>query len=473
MQFPFGPWRPDVVGPGSGFMRTAEGVVPKFESGGFGYGPYPQMVAADGAEALSDSARGIISVQLPDGSWAVYVATDATIEELQSDFTFTDVDTGRDVPEGEDVSFALLGTKLLNTDTADGFRAYDVVAGGSNSAVSGAPAARAVFVMKNVAFALGTALSPRSFANSDIGNHAKWTGGAANRGTLEDGGALVGGADLKNGFGVMFQESAIRGITFGNSVSAYRVDKVSDGLGCVSGRTIIPWDGRVFWWDTTGPYMLQGGAAPIPIGAGKISEWASTSIGRQNYGNLQGAVDPQRYLAIWRIDDSRLLAYHWLHEEWSILPVSSTALARIATPTTSIDALSGTVDALSGSIDDLGGSAAPQIGGLNLSRKYASFTGSNMAATLERSPERSGTANLIGWATPVDDAEAGTLQLGVSERIDSAIAWKSGAAKVGSGRVPLRGRGHGIAFRRNIPSGASWSFANGVDEVVASQGGAR
>jgi hypothetical protein len=473
MQFGFGPWRPDVTGPGSGYLSVAEGVIPKFEASGFGYGPYPQIVAADGAEALADTPRGIISVQLPDGSWAVYVATDAVIAELQSDFTFDDIDTGRNVPDNEDVSFALIGTKLLNTDTVDGFRAYDIVSGGANSAVSGAPAARSVFVMKNVAFALGTSASPRSFANSDIGNHAKWTGGAANRGTLEDGGALVGGADLKNGFGVMFQESAIRGITFGNSVSAYRVDKVSDGLGCVAGRTIIPWDGRVFWWDTTGPYMMVAGSAPQPIGAGKLTDWAASSIGRQNYRNLQGAVDPQRYLAMWRIDDARVLVYHWLHQEWSVLPVSTTALARIATPSTSIDLLSGTIDALEGTIDSLGGSVAPEIGGLNLSRKYASFTGANMAATLELSVQRSPVSGLISWATPIDDAAAGTLQVGVSDRLDAAVAWKSGEAKVSNGRVPLRARGHNIAFRRNIPAGTDWTFANGVDEVAPAMGGLR
>jgi len=307
----FGPWRPDVGGPGSGFARTAEGVVPKAEAGGFGYGPFPQMVAASGAEALSDVPRGIISVQAPDGTWSVFAATGTTIEELQSDFTWSDIETGRTVTAGDDVSFAMLGTKLLNTDTTDGYKAYDIVAGGANSAVSGAPAARATFVMKNVAFALGTSTAPRRFASCDIGNYAKWSGGAANGGTLEDGGGLVGGADLKNGFGCMFQESAIRGIQFGAGASTYAVNKISDGLGCVAQRTIVPWDGRAYWWNDDGPWMLGAGSAPVSLGADKINNWAAANIGRQNYQNLQGAVDPQRSLILWRIDESRVLAYSW------------------------------------------------------------------------------------------------------------------------------------------------------------------
>lgn len=473
MDIPFGPWRPDVGAPGSGFARTAEGVVPKAETGGFGYGPFPQMVSVDGAEALSGAPRGIISVQAPDGTWSVYAATGTTIEELQSDFTWSDIETGRTVTAGDDVSFAMIGTKLLNTDTTDGMKAYDIVAGGANSAVSGAPAARATFVMKNVAFGLGTSLAPRRFASSDIGNYAKWAGGAANGGTLEDGGGLVGGADLKNGLGCMFQESAIRGIQFGAGASTYAVNKISDGLGCVAQKTIVPWDGRAYWWHDDGPWMLAAGSAPVSIGADKINTWAAENIGRQNFKHLQGAVDPQRKLILWRIDESRVLAYSWTQNEFSILPVSTTALARIATPAVSIDNLTGTIDNLTGSIDDLGGSSAPVLGGLNLSRKYSTFTGANMAVTLESCQVNNPVTGLVGWVTPVDDANAGAVQIGVSDRMDIPLTFKTGTAKTASGRCEARARGKSIGARRNIPAGTTFSYITGVKDIQTATGGRR
>lgn len=473
MDIPFGPWRPDVGGPGSGFARTAEGVIPKAEAGGFGYGPFPQLNAADGAEALSGAPRGIRSVQLPDSSWAVYAATGTTIEKLSSTFTWDDIETGRTVTANDDVSMAMLGTKLINTDTTDGMKAYDVVAGGTNNAVSGAPAARSTFVMKNVVFALGTTAAPRRFASSDIGNHAKWSGGAANGGTLEDGGGLVGGADLKNGLGVMFQQGAIRAIQFGAGASTYAINKVADGLGCVAERTIVPWDGRAYWWADDGPWMLAAGSAPVSIGTDKINIWAADSIGRQNFQYLQGTVDPQRKLILWRIDESRVLAYSWTANEFSILPVSTTALARIATPAVSINNLVGTIDALVGSIDDLGGSSAPVLGGLNLSRKYATFTGSPMAVTLETCAVNNAVTGLVGRATPVDDANAGTLAVGVSDRLDVPLVWKSGTSKAASGRCEARARGKSIAVRRIIPSGTSYTYANGVKDITAATGGPR
>lgn len=471
MQVPYGQWRPDVGGPASGFARTAEGAIPKAEASGFGYGPFPQLIAADGGEALSGDPRGIRSVQLPDTSWAVYAATGTTIEKLSSTFQWDDVETGRTVTEGDDVSMAMLGTKLLNTDTTDGMKAYDVVAGGTNDAVSGAPAARAVFVMKNVAFGLGTSAAPRRFASSDIGNHAKWSGGAANGGTLEDGGGLIGGVDLKNGLGAMFQQNAIRSIQFGAGASTYAVNKIADGLGCVAERTIVPWDGRCYWWADDGPWMLAANSAPVSIGADKINVWAAESIGRQNFQYLQGTVDPQRKLILWRIDESRVLAFSWTQNEFSILPVSTTALARIATPAVSIDNLTGTIDELVGSIDDLGGSSAPILGGLNLSRKYATFTGTPMGVTLETCAINNPVSSLVGWVTPVDDAAAGTLQVGTSDSLATALAWESGESRLSDGRTPQRARGKSIAFRRNVPAGTAYTYINGVKDIVTNDGG--
>lgn len=470
MQYPFGDWEPDNPTTNSGVLNVAEGAIRQVG----GWGPFPQLVQADGAAALSADPRGVVSVQRPDNSWAVYGATATTIEELSSTFTWNTIESGRTVTTGDDVSMLLFGKYLINTDTTDGLKAYDVVAGGTNNAVSGAPSARALMSINNVLFGLGTATNPRRFQSSDIGNHTKWSGGAADGKTLEDGGALVGGADLKNGVGVMFQDKAIRGVQFGAGAATYSISKVSDGLGCVGFRTIVPWDGMVFWWSEDGPFMLQAGTAPIAIGAEKINRWAADSIGRQNFKNLQGAIDPQRKLVLWRIDGSRILAFSWLAGgKFTILPATTTAVVRIANPAVSIDSLSGTIDGLAPTIDGLGGGSSPQIGGLNLSRKYSTFSGSSMAVTLEQRVINGGATGLIDRVTPIDDAASGTIQVGVSDRLDASLTWKQGAAKVGSGSAALRARGLNMAFRRNVDAGDAWTYINGVDYARIPGGGRR
>jgi hypothetical protein len=80
---------------------------------------------------------------------------------------------------------------------------------------------------------------------------------------------------------------------------------------------------------------------------------------------------------------------------------------------------------------------------------------------------------LVNWAVPVDDSDDGTLQLGVKDRLNDATTWKTGAAKVTSGRAPLRGRGKVVAFRRNIDAGSTWTYAKGVDYIEANSGGVR
>lgn len=470
MQYPWGPWIPDNPGPNTGTAMRIEGAVP--QTGG--YGPFPQLVSPDGAEALSGTPRGIRSVQKLDGSWVVIAATATTLELLQSDFTWNDLQTGRTVTAGDDVSFALIGSKLANSNTTDGLYLYDIEAGGSNTAVSGASKARALVSMKNVLFLLGSDTNPRQFKSSDIAQPTKFSGGAANGGTLEDMGPLVGGADLGNGSGLMFQEGGTRAVTFGG-VAAYRIDKVVGAPGCVAERTIAADNGRVGWWAEDGLWYMAAGSGPVPIGEERINRWAETNIGRQNYKNLNGAIDTQRKLFLWRLDESRLLAMNWALSppQFSILPASTSALARIATPAVSIDSLSGTIDSLSGTIDSFAGGAAPQLSALNANLKFASFSGPSMAALLEGGIVNNPATGLVGWATPIDDAPSGTLQIGVSDRLDQSLTWKTGSAKASSGRTPQRARGHNAGFRRNIPAGDTWTYANGVDHIQSAQGGAR
>lgn len=469
MQLPYQSWEPDLEAPGSG-LSVCEGVT-RIATG---YAPFPQLLAPDGAAALSGTPRGIIAVQASDGNYYQFAATASVIAKMSSTYTWSDIDTLRSVPTGEDVSFCLFGEYLLNTDTADGFKAYHVVTPAGNNAVSGAPDANFIFSCGNTVFALQDGTSTRRFGNSDFRNHTKWAGGVANGNTLDDGGgALTGGADQNNGFGLMMQEKAIRGIQW--SGTQYSLPKIADGLGCVHGRTVTSFNGMVAFWSEDGPVVVDGQSAPVAIGAEKINRWAAENIGRQNFKNLQGTVDPQRKTFMWRLNEGQILTWCWLPglNDFTILPVTTAALTRIATPPVAINSLTGTVDSLSGSINSLGSSSAPTLGGLNSSLKFSTFSGQNMAATIETAPVNTQATGMISRATPIDDCATGTLQVGVSDRLDASLTWKTGASKVSDGSVPLRARGHNVAFRRNIPAGATWSFASGIDHLKIAQGGRR
>lgn len=461
----WGGWRPDVAGPNKPYCELAQGVVPQSAGQGLGYGPFPQLITASGAEALSGAPRGLISLQKASGSWAVFAATASKIEELDSSYQWTDRETGRTVTTGDDVSFAQFGSFLLNTDTTSGLKAYNFDSPAGNNAVSAAPSApRHVFVADNVVFLLDVAGNARRMVSSARGDHTNYTTQGADGKTFEDGGDLICGGDLKNGSAIVLQERAIRAVSFGSGPSMYGIQKVAAGRGCVAARTFISFDGAAFWWDTDGPWMFTMGGGLVPIGAEKINRWANETIGASNYENLVATVDPSRSLVLWRVDATYALAYNWLLQEWSTLPMATSTLARIATAGVTIDNLPGTIDALDSVINNReweGG--APVLAALDSSYKFATFTGTNMAAAIWSGITSADRPELIRWARPVSDTAASTLAVGTTPALGTDLTWGASATKGSHGWTQQRARGRNIAFREIMAAGAAWSFANGVD----------
>jgi hypothetical protein len=462
---PWGPWRPDVGGPDKPFCETAQGVVPQAAGTGMGYGPFPRLITATGAEALSGEPRGAIALQKFGGDWTVFAATGTTIEVLDGSFQWSDVETGRNVTATDDVALLHYGSYLLNSDTTDGFKAYNVESPGTNDAVSGAPAARALASCQNVVFAFDCNGNNRRMQSSRQGDYTAWKGGGADGKTFEDGGALIGGRDLQNGAMIVCQESAIRLVTFGVGPTLYGISKIADQRGCVADRTLTAFDGSAFWWDTDGPWQFdkrQG--ALIPIGAEKINRWADLNIGPSNYQYLQGTVDPARSLVIWRVNSTYALAYNWLIKEWSVIPMATSILTRLATPAVSIDSVSATIDSTALAINARfwqGG--ATGLGALDTSYKFATFSGTPMAATIKSSQVSADSEPLIKWVKPVSDAANSTLAVGTGASLGGGVTFAAGVAKGSTGWTQQRARARVLQFEENISAGTSWSYSNGVD----------
>lgn len=485
----WGPFRPDVAGPGSGFAQVADSVLPKScvvnGSPNIGYGPFPSMSTPSTAGALSGAPRGSISLTDNSGGSQVYFATASTIEQLQADYTFVAIDTGRAVTSGDDVIFLHFGSYLLNTDTTDGFKAYNIDAPAGNNTVTGAPVARYIFGCNNVVFALDCDGNNRRLQSSGVGDHTAWTTLGADGKTFEDGGALLCGVDLKNGNAVVFQETAMRIIRFGGagSLALYEIDKAADGRGTVGERSVVSFDGQVFYWATDGLYKFDLTNGNTPIGAEKFNRWFLEQLATADLSTIQGSVDPVNKIVCWRYRSitnasttvfGNMICYDWQLNEGFTVTCDTAALARITTPGYTLDGMDafGPLDSITVPLDDRfwqGG--APLFGALDSNYKFATFSGAALAATLESSVSNNPTTGVINWATPLDDSPDGTLQLGVSDALEDAITWKTGAAKVSAGRVPLRGRGMNIAFRRNITAASDWTSATGIDHIKGSQGG--
>lgn len=482
----WGAWRPDVGGPNSGFAMIADSVLPQSGAGGIGYGPFPQLLVPPTAGPLSGPPRGSISLTLSDGSSQVFFATASTIEQLQADYTFSAIDSGRVVTSGDDVSFLHFGAYLLNSDTSDGFKAYNLGIPAGNNTIAGAPVARSLFSCSNVVFALDCDGNNKRLQSSALGDHTSWTTLGANGKTFEDGGALVCGVDLKNGAAVVFQEDAMRIIQFGNAPDGalYSIEKAADGRGSVGERSVVSFDGMVFYWASDGLYRFDLSNGNTPVGSEKFNRWLLDQVATDDLVNIQGSLDPKNKIVCWRFRSTsnasttvydKLICYDWQLNEGFTVSVNTAALARITTPGYTLDGIDafGPLDSIDIALDDRfwqGG--APLFGALDGSYKFGTFSGPAMAATLQSAPVNSPVSGAVGRATPISDSPNSTLQLGVSDDLADPIGWKPGNAKGRAGRVPLRGRGLNIAFQENIPAGELWSFANGVDHIQTAEGGA-
>jgi hypothetical protein len=492
----FGPFRPDIMGPGSNMAQVADGVssrqtVVQGAYGpvkGIGYGPLASQVRPATAVALPTAPRGSITLKLRDGTSQAFFGTDATIQQLQADYSFTAIATGLNPTVGDDMSFAKFGDYLLNTNRTDGLKAYNLETPAGNNAVAGAPVARQLTVSNNVVFAFDCGGDNRRMQSSGLGDHTDWIGKGANGKTFEDGGSIVCGRDLKNGSLVVFQDLAMRLIQFGSAPdgSLYSISKITDGVGSGGERSVVAWDGVIYFLSADGGFFsFDQSNGIVPIGYGKIDDWFLGQLDLAYRLSVQGAVDPRHKTVWWRWKKLStisttvtevMLGYCWGTGEWTTATVNTSSLTRIATPGYTLDGMDafGPLDSITTPLDDpfwQGGQ--PVFAGLDANYKFCTYSGGAMAATLQTSVAANPVMGRIGWATPSCDSTNLTLQVGVTDDQDATPIWSSANSKGRAGAVPLRARGLNVAFRLNIPLNDTWTYANGIDNVQAAQGGSR
>jgi hypothetical protein len=486
MQFDFGPLAPDQGEISAGVTMLAQNVLPAPQ----GYGPMQALSVPASATALPDVAKGIKSLVLRDGTWKVYSGTTSDWYELQSDYTWASLSGTFSLTAGDHWSFEQFGAQLLGTNTTDGLQAYNVETPAGFTTISDAGSPREIFTCANVVVALdcidnGGTRDNRLIRNSAISDHTNWKTKGGDYQPLEDGGALIVGRDITGNAAFIGQERAIRLMQFGNAPGGalYSLTKAVDGIGPVSSRGTVVWGARCYFPASDGFCRYSFGAGEVErIGAGFIDEWWLGLVDQSNMSLTQAAVDPVHKIVWFRWKRSGgdddvfqdLLGFSWQWNRWVMATVATSYLCQLATPGYTLDGMDafGPLDSIDIPLDDRfwqGGQ--PVFAGLDGDNKFGTFSGSNLAATIRTFTSNSPVSGIIGWATPICDASDLTLALGVKDDVADAIAWKTAAAKASSGRVPLRGRGRNIAFKLDIPAGSNWTYARGVDHVVAATQG--
>lgn len=484
MQFSFGPYAPDrgIVTPG--ILVTANNVLPIPD----GYGPAPSMVLPGSGGALPDDPRGMITVIKRDGSTQIFAFTVSSLYSLAADYTFTELETGYACTLGDDWSAVQFGDYLLYTNTTDGLWAYNIELGGAATYIPDAGDPRQIFVNANMVFALDCkdnsgSRNNRLIRNSDFNDHTDWKTGSADQQPLESGAELVAGVRLKGGAAISFQRESMRLIQFGNAGGGalYSLQEIAEGRGSVGARSVVGFDGTVYFLSTNGFWQYSGGGLS-PIGDGFVDKFFLTSVPALDLKDVQASIDPFRKIVLWLYPAGDLvIGYSWapsVTNRWFTWTSTATYLTRLATSGYTWDS-AGAVWATWDDMPDIAFDDRFWQGGeqflaaLDNELMINTYSGPNAPATLRTSVQPSPVSGLITWATSIDDCVNSQITLGVSDTLSAPIVQKSPASKVASGRTPLRGRGKNIDFTWTAPAGAAWTYAFGIDHIQAPTGGVR
>lgn len=486
MDIPFGPFAPDAGDPAPGICLVADGVLPQQ----LGYGPMQGLSVPSSAVALGGAPRGLYSPVKADGTWLVFGFEADSLNQMSATGTWSEIEGSLNCPDGYNFSATPFGAYFLYTNTTDGLRAYNIESGGSPAAVDDAGDPEFIFtatssqvVALNCKNDAGTR-DNRLMRVCAFNDHTNWASRGAGQQSFESGGAVICGAPLTQTSAAVFQERAIRLIEFGQFTgnAYFRTNLVSDGLGSVGAKSMVPFNGAIYWLATDGFCRLSPGGGIERIGAGRVDNWFLSRIDQSKMNLVEGAVDPFNKMIWWRwqatgdtdIVFSRMLGYSWQWDRWVTATVTTTALTRLATPGYKLGDLTtlyGTLDAVPGVLGSrLFQGGQPVFAALNGDYKIAYFSGSNLAATLTTSRQINPVTGMLQWATPHTDADA-TIELGTADTPQDDVSWKTAASIGRAGRVPLRGRGMNIAFRTKVAAAADWTYAHGLDAIKGSVGG--
>lgn len=481
MQIEFGPLAPDQGIGIPGICTIANNVLPKAN----GYGPAPALVS-QGGDPLPGPPRGGVTCIKRDGTTQVFFFTADAVYSLGADYSFTLVDNGYSCTPGDDWSVIQFGNFLLYTNTTDGLWAYNIELGGSPVYIPDAGDPRQIFDTANMVFALDCKdgignRDNRLIRNSDFNDHTDWKGGAADYQPLESGAELLAGVGLKAGAAVTFQRESMRLIQFGNAGGGalYSLQEIAKGRGAVGAKSVIGFDGVVYFLSTNGFFQYASGALTA-IGDGFIDKWFLSQVPTLALKDVQAAIDPARKIVLWLYPDSDLvLGYSWGNvgnNRWFTWESSASYLTRLASAGYTWDA-AGAIWATWDTMptipfDDRFWQGGEQfLAALGSDYIFASFSGDPAAATIRTGLSNSPFSAMIGWATPIDDCPTSQLSLGVTDSLAVAIAWKDPRGKSRAGRTSQRARGLNLAAEWTSPASAVWTYAHGIDHLQSAQGG--
>lgn len=476
MKLPMAEWLPDqpsIDSPGSANILN---VLPIAR----GYRPFKDISVETGAlTARCQGADGFRSVN--DGTVVNFAGDVSKLYSLSS-AAWSDVSVagGYTVSAMDYWRFAQFGDRILASQIGDPVQYWDVGSSSAFADLAGSPPqAKHIAIVRDFVM-LGNLYGAASdLAWSGFNNSEEWVAGTdqSDTQTLPDGGqvqAIIGGEA-----GYVYQERAIRRMTYAGPPTIFQIDVISENIGVRAPYSVARFGNVVYFLSHSGFYAHDLGSGQIiPIGTEKVDQWFSDNCRPDAITSVRAAVDPLRKIVYWSFASiaqsdattpDYMLAYNVSLNRFTPINVTHELLFQgfsSGTTLEGIGALYATLEDVPGSLDNptwVGGTI--QLNGFSTAHKSGGFNGSTLAATMETSEGEPspGSRAMVTNARPIVDTSSATITLRSRERAADMLTDSTAASMVSSGDVPLRTSGRYFRAQIGIPAGTAWTYGTEIE----------
>lgn len=386
--------------------------------------------------------------------------------------------------------FTQFGPLAIAVNGIDAPQKFDLAAGTNWATLGGSPpVAKFIGTVRDFVVMLNIGSTPQRLQWSPFNNaEGTWGSVAATQADLQDlpdggnGTGFVGGE-----YGVIFQETAIRRMTYEGSPIVFRIDKIANDIGCSVPNAVAGYIDMAFCLNKSGFYLVKAGQQVVPIGRGKVDRTFWAEFDEANQHRCSSAIDPVRGLYIFAYPASgssgtpnRLLIYNWFTERWTRVLVDCEIIFSGATQTSyTLEQLDtfGTLETLPFSLDSSFwvGTLSLLLFGFYTDHKSGAFSGATLEATVETGEFNPGNGkrSIVRSCRPLIDGGTPTVAIGGRETQQASVAYGSAVGLTPAGMAPLYQSGRYFRVRATQPAGATWGNMQGVDDLDFRPAGAQ
>ncbi len=486
MQVPFGEWLPDQPEHGKQGANVANNVYYAANT----YKRFPSLVSYSSNTTSTDS-KGAGSFR--DNSNTVYnfVATRTNLYQLTSG-AFTSRKASLNGDHDDFWTFTQFGEYVIASNGVDAAQ-YFLMGTSTNFAnltaiqtAGTAPVFRVSGVVRDFLVVGNITNATNRIQWSGINDITCWSGKQSDLQDLPGSGGQVV-AITSGEVGYVFRQNQIIRMDYVGGSVVFRLSVISPNRGAVYGRTVCQDNRQIFFYADDGFYQINGDQI-LPIGVEKVNRYFDLNLNKAYADRICAAVDPFNQLAMWLFPSTantsnttgicdKIIIYNYATKKWSLADASaSTIFSQFVGAYTVelMDILSQNLENINAALDtDFWSGGQVLLGAIDSDYKASIFSGTANECEVETSeiePFPGFRTNITG-IRPIVDATA-TLTVKARERLADDESESSSVSMRNSGINPVRKSGRYIRANVKVPSGTTFTHAQGID-LVASRAGAR